>query len=325
MSQAPSPSAKIATRGSKLALWQSEYIASLLKPHGVDVAFEIIKTTGDKVQDRFLHEIGGKGLFVKELEESLARGDTQFAMHSLKDMPAKIHPDFALAAVLKRHAATDALIVSHDLDKQLPETETISFHCLKDLGDINVGTASLRRECLLKAYTPNLKCSGLRGNVDTRIKKLYEGQYDAIILAEASLDRLDLKAQVKWRRLDPSWFLPSAAQGALAIETFATSPWTKFLEVLQCHTTRKCVDIERALLAKLGGDCTMPFACQVAITDDSVDIRAEIYNHNGESARTNLSEPIANIDRILDQAFDDLVNNGAKKICEDLKIQIPGL
>jgi hydroxymethylbilane synthase len=285
---------RIATRGSQLALWQANYVTQLLLKRGIHCELNIIKTTGDRVQDRFLHEIGGKGLFVRELEESLLAGHTDLAVHSLKDLPAKTPAGFALAAILPRHLAEDALIFNPKSLARLkiPEGSHLSREQVMALGPLTIATASLRRQALLKALPNPIELVPIRGNVDTRIRKLNEGDWDGLILAGASLERLGLQG-LPHRLLDPEWFIPCAAQGALAIETLADSPARQAISALSDPGTYACASLERKVLELLGGDCTMPFAAYFDY-DASKGVtrgRALVLDESGREAKTGLSFP----------------------------------
>jgi hydroxymethylbilane synthase len=254
------PKARIATRGSQLALWQANYVSDLLKDHGLDVALNVIKTTGDRVQDRFLHEMGGKGLFVRELEEALRSNEADLAVHSLKDLPAKIPAGFTLPAILKRHIPNDVIIFHPRKNhmERLSKGPLISRDELKALGPLTIATASLRRQSLLRGLHSGIQMVAVRGNVDTRIRKLGESDWDALILAGASLERLGLTG-LSYRMIDLNWFIPCAAQGALAIETTESSVFRPLLAQLKDPRTFACATLERKVLELLGGDCTMPF------------------------------------------------------------------
>ena len=260
----PSQSLILATRGSALALWQSNFIADQLKQLGVAVELSVVKTTGDQVQDRFLHEIGGKGLFIKELEEALKAGKADLAMHSLKDMPVQQPKGFALTAILKRHCVTDLIIFKPTLYQKFGLTPgaTLGAKELKALGPMKIATSSLRRQALLEQLNSGISVQPVRGNVDTRLRKLEEQDWHALILAEASLDRLSLPKNTA-HRLDPMWFVPCAGQGAIAVETLENMPARSEIAKLDCQDTRLQITIERAVLQALGGDCTMPFGCLV--------------------------------------------------------------
>lgn len=256
---------KLATRGSALALWQSQFIVDQLRAHHLECTLSIIKTTGDLVQDRFLSEMGGKGAFIKELEDAMIKGECDLAMHSLKDMPVEIPQGFVLGAILKRHSVLDAMIFRKDLVQKLglQTAQFITKEFLASLGPLKVGTSSLRRRHLLEGASSFITVTGLRGNVDTRIRKLHESKdLDAIILAKASLDRLGLDQSCAFT-FDPEWFVPSPGQGAIAVELPATSPILPIVSKLDCQSTRQAVELERTILKRLGGDCTMPIGAWI--------------------------------------------------------------
>jgi len=239
---------RIATRKSPLALWQAEYVAALLRDAHSGLAVELLQlsTRGDEVLDRSLSAIGGKGLFLKELEIALAEGRADLAVHSLKDVPAQLDPRFTLAAIMERADCADAF-VSNDyaaLDA-LPR-------------GARVGTSSLRRSAQLRARRPDLDIADLRGNVGTRLAKLDRGEYAAIILAVAGLQRMGFDARIRSRLAPPDW-LPAPGQAAIAVETrVGDSRVIEFVKVLDNAATRRGVAAERALNAEMGGDCTMP-------------------------------------------------------------------
>jgi hydroxymethylbilane synthase len=293
VSTMPSPKKHVTlvTRGSALALWQADFVTKLLAERGVTAERLIVKTTADRVQDRFLHEMGGKGLFVKELEEALIEGRADLAVHSLKDMPAVVPAPFQLAAVLTRHASTDLLIFRADIGRRLSPPAEISAKVMSSLGPLVVGTGSLRRQALLKRYAPDITTQGVRGNVDTRLRKLDEGQWDALILAEASLDRLSLKPGRIVSRLSSDWFIPCAAQGALAIEARAHDPFGDWLKTLGDQTTTLAVEIERGVLARLGGDCMLPFGCLVRHQGEMLQGEAAIFSREGDAAQAHHTAP----------------------------------
>ena len=305
---APRSGLVIATRGSMLALWQADYVTGLLAKLGHQAEKLILKTTADRVQDRFLHEIGGKGLFVRELEEALVDGRADLAVHSLKDMTATLPPTFALGAVLTRHRPTDVMIFNPKVMLRLqatflgPEKTELTEKMVATLPALRVGTGSLRRQAIFKRVAPQLSLVGIRGNVDTRLKKLEAGEWDAIVLAEASLERLGLLG-VPHRRLAANWFIPSSAQGALAIECLAAN--AKILQILAslaCVKTTRAVTVERGVLAALGGDCQLPFGCHVHETLDPSGVaklngHAAVFGLTGERAEAThdiLLTPAAN-------------------------------
>lgn len=244
----PSP-LLIATRESRLALWQAEHVQALLKQRfGLDVGLLGMTTRGDQILDRTLSKVGGKGLFVKELETALEEGRAHLAVHSLKDVPMELPPGFALAAVLEREDPRDALVSPRFASlAELPQGAT-------------VGTSSLRRVVLLRALRPDLKIEPLRGNLDTRLRKLDDGQYDAIVLAAAGLKRLGLAGRIR-QVFEPVEMLPAAGQGALGIEVLEDAgPLREQLAHLIHRPTWLAVHAERAVSRTLGGSCSMPLA-----------------------------------------------------------------
>lgn len=243
-------SLRIATRKSPLALWQSEHVAMQLRAAhpGLDVELVPMSTRGDEVLDRSLAAIGGKGLFLKELELAMQRGDADCAVHSLKDVPMELEPGFALPAILPRADHADAFVSNHfDGIAALPQ-------------GARVGTSSLRRQAQLRARRADLELLDLRGNVNTRLHKLDAGDYDAIVLACAGLQRLGLADRIRARLDAPDW-LPAPAQGAIAIECRDDDAQTQALLAMLDHAgTRTCVAAERAMNRALHGSCHVPVA-----------------------------------------------------------------
>jgi hydroxymethylbilane synthase len=249
MSAPSSPSLVIATRESRLALWQAEHVRDLLRDRlGADVQLLGMTTRGDQILDRTLSKVGGKGLFVKELENALEDGRAQLAVHSLKDVPMDLPAGFVLAAVLPREDPRDALVSNHfDSLSQLPE-------------GARVGTSSLRRVVQVKALRPDLRIEPLRGNLDTRLRKLDEGLYDAIVLAAAGLKRLGLGERIR-ALFDEDTMIPAAGQGALGIEVREDNVGLRAqLASLIDRPTWLAVHAERAVSRALGGSCSMPLA-----------------------------------------------------------------
>lgn len=318
----------IATRGSQLALWQADYVAKLLASKGVASEKLVLTTTGDRVQDRFLHEIGGKGLFVKELEEALLDQRADLAVHSLKDMTVKLAAPFTIAAVLKRHSPLDAFIVTKEKQQQLGTASLLSAADLKAIGKITIGTGSLRRQSILQRSLPAAAMAGIRGNVDTRIRKLQQGEWDAIILAEASLKRLGIDS-VAYKPLDPEWFIPSPSQGALAIESRVDDDLTAWLtSALGDPLTTLAVGVEREILARLGGDCTMPFACYVCPSTnkpEELQANAALYDRNGNAATARYQGPPGGSagEGIVAALTMRLAEAGAGQILQSLGLQVP--
>lgn len=238
----------IATRESRLALWQAGHVKSLLALQGHTVNLLGMTTRGDQILDRSLSKVGGKGLFVKELETALETGDADLAVHSLKDVPMDLPEGFTLACVMAREDPRDAFVSSR-------------YRTLADLpkGAV-VGTSSLRRMVLLRALRPDLKIEPLRGNLDTRLRKLDEGQFDAIVLAAAGLKRLGLSSRIA-AVFEPGVMLPAAGQGALAIEIRTAHPGLMPALVPLVHMPSwLAVTAERAVSRAMGGSCSMPLA-----------------------------------------------------------------
>ncbi len=319
----------LASRGSPLALWQANFVAEQLRALGHTIEIKTFKTTGDIVQDRFLHEIGGKGLFIKELEEAMVSGHAHLAVHSLKDLPARIPSQFSLAAVLKRHQSSDVIVFSDAYGARcgLAPNSIVTESMLKSLGPITIATSSLRRQSLLAGSCPDIKTVPVRGNVNTRLKKLNAEGWHALILAEASIERLELYDLPAYR-LDPNWFIPCAGQGALAIETLANSPAEEAVHTLECSKTRQAVNIERAVLARLGGDCTMPFGCLVTNDlrhNDQLIARAVVLDNEGASAKCvkEIRMTTPNIETAFEALIiDELRKNRANDILGKLGIAV---
>lgn len=246
----------IGTRGSKLALWQAEWVRSLmlrLNP-SLDVELMKIKTTGDKILDVPLAKVGGKGLFVKEIEEAMLRGEIDLAVHSMKDVPTELPAGLHLGAILKREDPRDALISRGKAFGDLPR-------------GAKVGTSSLRRACQLKSMRPDLDIVSLRGNLDTRLRKLDEGQFDAIILAAAGVKRLGFEARIT-ETLAKKISLPAIAQGAVGIECREDDEFANgLIRPLIDEETDICVSAERAALKKLEGGCQVPIAAHAELID----------------------------------------------------------
>lgn len=252
----------IATRESRLALWQAGHVKTLLEQQGHRVTLLGMTTKGDQILDRSLSKVGGKGLFVKELEVALEAGHADLAVHSLKDVPMELPEGFSLACVMEREDPRDAWVSSR-------------YATLADLpqGAV-VGTSSLRRMALLRALRPDLKIEGLRGNLDTRLKKLDDGLYDGIVLAAAGLKRLGLESRIR-ATFSPEEMLPAAGQGALGIEV--RSGRAEVVQVLQSllHIpTWLAVSAERAVSRVMGGSCSMPLAAYATLQGDALSIRA---------------------------------------------------
>jgi hydroxymethylbilane synthase len=263
----------IATRGSALALWQANHVKARLEDvaPGRPVELLVIKTKGDKILDVPLAKVGGKGLFVKEIEDALLDRRADLAVHSMKDVPAELAPGLELAAISAREDPRDVLVSRDGRDLiALP-------------AGARVGTSSVRRTCLLAAARPDLTIVPLRGNVDTRLRKLDAGELDAILLAAAGLVRLGHAHRIS-ERLDTGRFLPAIGQGMLAIETRAGDAPTIELvrQALHDPDTADCASLERAFLARLGGSCTTPLACHATVQGDGLAAEGLVGSPDGK-------------------------------------------
>jgi hydroxymethylbilane synthase len=260
---------RIGSRGSQLALWQANHIAELLRARGHEVEIEIIKTTGDKITDVPLAKVGTKGMFTKEIEEALAAGRVDLAVHSLKDLPTEIPSHFEIAAVTKRDDPRDVFC-----SRKYARIESLPTSA-------RVGTSSLRRQAQLKALRHDLDIRPLRGNVDTRLAKLDAGEYDAVILAAAGLNRLG-KTDVIRQFIPAEVMCPAAGQGALAIEVRAgdadTLALLQFLDDPDARATTVC---ERALLGRLGGGCQVPIGALAEMRGGRLHLQAVVASPDG--------------------------------------------
>jgi hydroxymethylbilane synthase len=260
---------RIGSRGSQLALWQAHHIAARLRERGHSVAIEIIHTTGDKITDVALAQVGTKGMFTKEIEEALADGRVDLAVHSLKDLPTEVPPGFEIAAITQRQDARDVFVSKkHAEIAVLPQ-------------GARVGTSSLRRQAQLKAVRPDLDIHPLRGNVDTRLRKLEEGQYEAIILAAAGLNRLG-KTQLVKQVIPAEIMCPAAGQGALGIEIrrgdVALREHVAFLDDAAARAATTC---ERALLNRLGGGCQVPIGAFAEMRNGRLHLEGVVARPDG--------------------------------------------
>jgi len=301
---------RIATRKSQLALWQAGHVAGLLRrAHaGLEVELVPMVTQGDRIQDRSLAAIGGKGLFIKELEVALQEERADIAVHSMKDLPGDLPESLTIAAVLERADARDALL-------------TGSAGRLDDLPrGAHVGTSSLRRQAQLLAARPDLAIEGLRGNVDTRLRRLDSGDMDAIVLACAGLIRLGLESRIS-ARLDPKIFLPAVAQGIIGIECRrADSRTLRLVTVLESQDTRIAMDAERAFAHRLGGSCQSPIAAHARLEGQSLLLDGLVAEPDGsrlirDTASGSIDDPAA-LGRLL---ADRILAAGAGPLLERLR------
>lgn len=297
----------IATRKSPLAMWQAEFVKTQLMQQHPQLAIELIgmSTQGDVLLDVPLAKIGGKGLFIKELEEQMLAGNAQLAVHSMKDLPAVLPEGFAIGAVMARHNPLDAFVSNTyaSLD-ELPQ------------GAI-VGTSSLRRKSQLLAVRPDLQLHDLRGNIHTRMRKLDEGQYDAIILAAAGLERMDMPERI--RSVIPAEVcLPAVAQGALAIEVLANDVSTQgFVDCLNDESTLACVRAERSLNAALEGGCQVPIGSYAIWQGEQIWLRGLVASLDGKTIiRGERKGSAADAQAMGEDLAQELLANGAKSILD---------
>lgn len=296
---------RLGSRGSALALWQTEHVAAALRARDPElvIAIAIIKTSGDKILDVPLAKIGDRGLFVKEIEEALLAGRIDAAVHSLKDLPSTQPDGLVIAAVLTRADPRDALV-----------SPTYGTLAALPQGAV-VGTSSLRRKAQLKASLPHLTFKDVRGNVQTRLGKLDAGEYDALVLAAAGLDRLDLGHRIG-ERLTPAVSLPAVGQGALAVECRAADAATvALLAALEDAPTRCCVTAERALLRALEGGCQVPIAAHATLAGEILTLEALVAGLDGDPViRTTHTGPEAAPEALGLAAAADLKARGADEI-----------
>lgn len=300
---------RIATRKSALALWQANHVQALLQEAHPGIEVELVKivTEGDRILDRPLSQIGGKGLFLKELERALLNGEADLAVHSMKDVPAEMTAGLVLDAVLPRANPFDAL-VSRD-DKTLAELPAGS----------RIGTSSLRRQSQLLALRPDLVVTDLRGNVDTRLRKLDEGQYDAIILACAGLERLGLGERITEQLDGPGW-LPASTQGVIGLQCrTADSAIRTLIEPLADHATAIVANAERAVARVLQATCQVPLAAYAVLDGESVALQAIVCTPDGQDRVKAAGTAIAgNAVALGEQVAADLLANGAGRIIDAL-------
>jgi hydroxymethylbilane synthase len=305
----------IGTRGSKLALWQAEWVKSEIQHlHSeIEISLIKIKTTGDMILDVPLAKIGGKGLFVKEIEEAILRHKVDMAVHSMKDVPTELPEGLHLAAICRREDPRDALITK----VQSSEFRVQSY---KDLPHgATVGTSSLRRLCQLMNIRPDLKIVQLRGNLDTRIRKLDEGQFDAIIVAVAGVKRLGLAYRIT-EILEPEICLPAIGQGAIGIECRVNDKVINtILGALNHQETSISVRSERALLRRLGGGCQVPIAAYARIEDGRVIMDGLVGSITGERVIKGHAEgKLEDHERLGTNLAEDLLSRGAKEILAEV-------
>ena len=300
---------RIATRKSPLALWQAEHVkARLMEAHkGLEVELVTFTTQGDKILDTPLAKIGGKGLFVKELEVAILEGKADIAAHSIKDVPMEFPEGLFLATILEREEPCDAFVSNNFSSIQsLPE------------GSV-VGTCSLRRRSQLLSKRPDIIIKDLRGNVNSRLEKLDNGDYDAIILACAGLIRLDMEKRIK-QRISSSWILPAVGQGAIGLEAREGDNETlKLISVLQHDDTSDRIKAERALNKKLEGGCQVPIASYAMLDGDTLHLQALVAEPDGSQIiQGDISGHRNEGEQLGMKLAEDLLSRGAKEILEKL-------
>lgn len=303
---------RIGTRKSQLALWQANFIATKLIEKGIDVEIVKITTQGDKILDVPLAKIGGKGLFVKEIEDTILRGEIDIAVHSLKDVPTKLPDGLDIVAIPQREDPSDAFVsVKYDSLNHLPTGAT-------------VGTSSLRRKSQLLRLRPDLRVEDLRGNVDTRLRKLQEGQFDAIILAYAGLKRLGLQENVR-QKLTPDVMIPAVCQGFLGIEAKVDD--RRVLDAISFLNDEQSfirASAERSFLATLEGGCQVPLGAYCEIVDGKIKITGYISDLEGkefykDSLEVDLGDkPVENAKTVGKTLAEKLLQAGGKRILECL-------
>jgi len=310
----------IGTRGSKLALWQAEWIKSELKKRYSYLEIELnkIKTTGDKILDVPLAKVGGKGLFVKEIEEALLRHEIDIAVHSMKDVPTEFPEGLHLAVVCKREDPRDALIISGKL-KVKSEKRKIKSLLYSLPKCARIGTSSLRRSCQLLNIRPDLKIEQLRGNLDTRLRKLDEGQFDAVILATAGVKRLGLKNRIT-EILPFKISLPAIGQGAIGIECRIDDEFIRNLIAPLNHPeTSLSVKTERAFLKRLGGGCQVPIAAYAKLDKGRVKMDALVGSITGERLIKGHIEGLpVHVEHLGIKLAEDILSRGAKEILDEV-------
>ena len=292
----------IGSRGSQLALWQARHIQSRIQSFGVETRLEIIHTTGDKITDVALSKVGTKGLFTKEIEEALLARTIDLAVHSLKDMPTDLPAGLTLAAIPEREDPRDALI----------------GHRLASLASAaHIGTSSLRRAAQLRTFRPDLQIDNIRGNLDTRLRKLDERQYDAIVLASAGLRRLGWDNRIT-ELLDPDVMCPAVGQGALAVETRDDSGEAfQLCQRLEHQATRIAVTAERAVLASLGGGCQVPIGAYATVNNGDIYLRAIVVSPDGtQIIRKHATGPSSDAATIGRAIGDQLLASGGRAILD---------
>lgn len=302
----------IGTRKSVLALWQAEYVAARLReayPH-VQVELLPVSTRGDEILDMPLAEIGGKGLFIRELEYLIREGKADMAVHSLKDMPAELPPDFTLAAVTDREDPRDAFV-------------SLKYRSVDELpAGAKVGTSSLRRQSQLLHRRSDLRIESLRGNVQTRLRNLDEGQYDAVILAAAGLKRLGLGDRIG-SYLSTAESIPAAGQGVMAVEVRKDDAEIReMLAFLHNEKVASCIAAERAFLGRVGGDCKVPAGAFAEVEGERIRVDAFISSEDGQRFyRRSVSGPVPEAEALGASVAGALLDDGGRAVLEEIAVE----
>lgn len=296
---------RIGTRGSQLALWQANHIAERLRDRSLEVTIEVIKTTGDKITNVALAQVGTKGMFTREIEEALLEKRIDLAVHSLKDLPTELLPEFEIAAIPRREDPRDVFCSCH-------------YQSIEELPHgARIGTSSLRRQAQLKAIRSDLNIYPLRGNVDTRLRKLEQGEYDAVILAAAGLNRLG-KTEFAKQVVPAEVLCPAAGQGAMAIEIRANDLATKqqlaFLDDASSRTATSC---ERTMLNRLGGGCQVPIGAFAEFQYQGLHLLGVVADPNGKTVLRQHREGTDAV-QLGNEVAETLLRSGAGKILEEV-------
>ena len=302
---------KLGTRGSDLAVRQTEKVGEKLDDLLVDWSYETVETTGDRVSDARYSEIGGQGVFVRELDRRVVEGEVDAAVHSMKDMPVETHPELELAAVLERDTPYDVLVTLDGATiQELPD-------------DAVVGTSSMRRHAQLKRFNPSFEVRSLRGNVDTRIQKLRDGEYDAVVLSGAGVERLDLDIDVGIHNLNLDRFVPAANQGVIAVVAVDGTEEFETLHKIEDSRTRVEATAERIVLSEIGGGCVIPMGVFARIVGEKIEIRAEILSVDAEKqVKIDRRYPVESYHEGAKKLAEEMENQGAVELVKEAKREI---
>lgn len=304
---------KIGTRGSKLAIWQANYVSDLLKKHNFETEIVIIETKGDKILDTSISKIGSKGVFTEELETQLRDGKIHIAVHSAKDLQSQLPDDLEIIAFTKREKPNDVIL---SLNERLPK--------INERQAFTIGTSSTRRIALLKHYYPHIRTVEMRGNLQTRFQKMESGACDALILAYAGIHRMDYDIFLK-ETLDTDTFTPPVGQGSIAIEVLKNNDNDRIDQlrsILNHSDTEKCLLSERKYLERLQGGCSIPVFALAEINNDKIILRGGIVSLNGKHIiKFSVSSSIESFqaDLLGNQLAEKVLNSGGDKILNEIK------